>query len=92
MNLGEEARLDCGNNGRSPNVTWWFSLQSNSTWPPMLLGSGTGPTGELIFPEVNKSHRGLYWCQVTEDNVTRRSCGTYLRVRSEWRGRCPCRP
>lgn len=81
MNLGEEARLACGNNGRSPNVTWWFSLQSNNTWPPMLLGPGTGSAGELIFSKVNSSHRGLYWCQVTEQNITKRSCGTYLRVR-----------
>lgn len=83
MNLGEEARLTCENNARNPNITWWFSLQSNNTWPTILLGSGKGRTGELIFPEVNKSHGGLYWCQVVENDESKRSCGTYLRVRSE---------
>lgn len=83
VNLGEEARLTCENNGRNPNITWWFSLQSNNTWPPMPLGPGQGTTGQLFFPEVNKSHRGLYWCQVIENNILKRSCGTYLRVRSE---------
>ncbi|XP_031241568.1 B-cell antigen receptor complex-associated protein alpha chain [Mastomys coucha] len=81
VNLGEEARLTCENNARNPNITWWFSLQSNNTWPTMLLGSGKGRTGELIFPEVNKSHGGLYWCQVVENDESKRSCGTYLRVR-----------
>lgn len=83
VNFGEEARLICENNGKNPNITWWFSLQSNNSWPPVSLGSGSGPTGELIFSEVNKSHRGLYWCQVTENKESERSCGTYLRVRSE---------
>ncbi|XP_052025136.1 B-cell antigen receptor complex-associated protein alpha chain [Apodemus sylvaticus] len=81
VNLGEEVRLTCGNNGRNPNVTWFLSLQSNNTWPPMPVGPGKGPSGELIFSEVNKSHSGLYWCEVTEKNVTKRSCGTFLRVR-----------
>lgn len=83
VNLGEEAVLTCKNDGRNPNITWWFSLQSNSTWPPMPLGPGLGPMGKLIFPEVNKSHRGMYWCQVIESQVLKRSCGTYLRVRKQ---------
>lgn len=83
VNFGEEARLICENDGKNPNITWWFSLQSNNTWPPVSLGPGLGPTGELIFSEVNKSHRGLYWCQVMENSMLKRSCGTYLRVRSE---------
>lgn len=82
VNLGEEARLTCENNGRNPNITWWFSLQSNITWPPVPLGPGQGTTGQLFFPEVNKNHRGLYWCQVIENNILKRSCGTYLRVRN----------
>ncbi|XP_028637170.1 B-cell antigen receptor complex-associated protein alpha chain isoform X2 [Grammomys surdaster] len=74
VNFGEEARLICENNGKNPNITWWFSLQSNNTWPPVSLGPGLGRTGELIFSEVNKSHRGLYWCQVTENDISKRSC------------------
>lgn len=83
VNFGEEAHLTCENSGKNPNITWWFSLQSNITWPPVLVGSGKAGTGDLILSEVNKSHRGLYWCQVIDGNESKSSCGTYLRVRSE---------
>nr|XP_003423459.1 B-cell antigen receptor complex-associated protein alpha chain [Loxodonta africana] len=81
--VGNEAHLQCPNNGSNPNVTWWLILPGNytSTWPPMLLGSGEGPDGRLTIPQVNKSHGGIYQCRVQQDNKTWQSCGTYLRVR-----------
>ncbi|XP_066874552.1 B-cell antigen receptor complex-associated protein alpha chain [Kogia breviceps] len=81
VSIGEEVRLLCRHNGSNPNVTWWYVLQGNSTWPPMIELSSPGPKGELIIQQVNKSHRGMYRCQVNEGQKVWRSCGTYLRVR-----------
>ncbi|XP_037676618.1 B-cell antigen receptor complex-associated protein alpha chain [Choloepus didactylus] len=82
VNVGDEARLPCLHNGTRANVTWWFILQSNYTWPPVFKGEGQGDRGELTISQVNKSHGGLYQCWVKEENTSHtRSCGTYLRVR-----------
>ncbi|KAB0407296.1 hypothetical protein E2I00_010980 [Balaenoptera physalus] len=81
VSIGDEVRLLCRHNGSNPNVTWWRILQGNSTWPPMMELSSPGPKGELIIQQVNKSHRGMYRCQVKEGQKIQRSCGTYLRVR-----------
>ena len=87
--MGEQVRLQCPHNGSSnTNVTWWHVLQVNSSWPPVMYPGALGPKGELIIQQVNKSHRGMYRCQVTEGKKIQRSCGTYLRVRGE----CPSRP
>ncbi|XP_059941084.1 B-cell antigen receptor complex-associated protein alpha chain isoform X1 [Mesoplodon densirostris] len=80
VSIGDNVRLLCRHNGSNPNITWWRILQGNSTWPPMKL-SGPGPKGELIIQQVNKSHRGMYMCQVKEGQKVQCSCGTYLRVR-----------
>eukprot|EP00069_Balaena_mysticetus_P004541 bmy_17420T0 len=81
VSIGDEVRLLCRHNGSNPNVTWWRILQGNSTWPPMMELSSPGPKGELIIQQVNKSHRGMYRCEVKEGQKVQRSCGTYLRVR-----------
>ncbi|KAM4824937.1 B-cell antigen receptor complex-associated protein alpha chain [Thomomys bottae] len=78
---GEEARLFCLHNGSNANVTWWLVLQSNYSWPPVFLGLGRGPKGEWTIPKVNKSHGGIYQCRVEDKEISRYSCGTYLRVR-----------
>ena len=83
VSTGDEVRLLCRHNGSNPNVTWWRLLQGNSTWPPVMELSSPGPKGELIIQQVNKSHRGMYRCQVKEGQKIQRSCGTYLRVRGE---------
>ena len=89
VSVGEQVRLQCPHNGSSnTNVTWWHVLQVNSSWPPVMYPGALGPKGELIIQQVNKSHRGMYRCQVTEGKKIQRSCGTYLRVRGE----CPSRP
>ncbi|XP_004694206.1 PREDICTED: B-cell antigen receptor complex-associated protein alpha chain [Condylura cristata] len=81
VRLGEKAHLQCSHQASTPHsrpkVTWWITLQSNYSWPAKLLES---TDEELIIHQVNKSHRGLYHCQVEEGNQTQRSCGTYLRV------------
>ncbi|KAM5236374.1 B-cell antigen receptor complex-associated protein alpha chain [Ctenodactylus gundi] len=81
VSTGEEARLLCQNNGSSPNVTWWYILQGNYTWTPSFLGQSRGSRGEWIISKVNKSHGGIYRCQVEDGGKLRHSCGTYLRVR-----------
>ncbi|XP_007941141.1 B-cell antigen receptor complex-associated protein alpha chain [Orycteropus afer afer] len=81
VSVGDEARLLCPHNGSSPNVTWWLVLHGNYSWPPMFLGLGLGSEGELKIAQVNKSHGGIYQCQVEDGGKVRRSCGTYLRVR-----------
>ncbi|XP_020726784.1 B-cell antigen receptor complex-associated protein alpha chain [Odocoileus virginianus] len=82
VSVGEQVRLQCPHNGSSnTNVTWWHVLQVNSSWPPVMYHGALGPKGELIIQQVNKSHRGMYRCQVSEGKKTQRSCGTYLRVR-----------
>lgn len=89
VSVGEQVRLQCPHNGSSnTNVTWWHVLQVNSSWPPVMYPGALGPKGELIIQQVNKSHRGMYRCQVSEGKKMQRSCGTYLRVRGE----CPSRP
>ncbi|XP_048225237.1 B-cell antigen receptor complex-associated protein alpha chain [Perognathus longimembris pacificus] len=81
VSTGEEARLFCLHNGSNPNVTWWRILQSNHSWPSMFLGPGQGAQGEWTISKVNKSHGGIYQCQVEDKGMLRHSCGTYLRVR-----------
>ncbi|XP_051018539.1 B-cell antigen receptor complex-associated protein alpha chain isoform X1 [Acomys russatus] len=81
VNVGDDARLTCPHHGENTDVTWWYILHANYSWPPKLLGPGLGPTGEWVISKVNKSHRGMYRCQAKKDNITRQSCGTYLRVR-----------
>ncbi|XP_075393380.1 B-cell antigen receptor complex-associated protein alpha chain [Tenrec ecaudatus] len=78
--MGDDARLLCPHNGSNANVTWWIVLQGNASWPPMFLGLGQGPEGELTIPQVNRTHGGIYQCKVEDGSRTQRSCGTYLRV------------
>ncbi|XP_060042037.1 B-cell antigen receptor complex-associated protein alpha chain [Erinaceus europaeus] len=84
VKVGDEARLQClykdSKPGSQPKVTWWLALQSNQTWPPKRLDYDN-PKGELVISQANKSHGGMYFCRVEEDNKTQESCGTYLRVR-----------
>lgn len=88
VSVGEEVRLQCLHNGSNTNVTWWRVPQVNSSWPPVMHRGSLGAGGELIFKQVNKSHRGMYRCEVSDGKKIQRSCGTYLRVRGE----CPSRP
>lgn len=78
---GDEARLQCRNNGNNSKVTWWHILQGNYTWHPKFLGHTNGSEGEWIISNVNKSHGGIYRCRVEEKGTSLHSCGTYLRVR-----------
>lgn len=90
---GDEARLQCRNNGNNSKVTWWHILQGNYTWHPKFLGHTNGSEGEWIISNVNKSHGGIYRCRVEEKGTSLHSCGTYLRVRGEWlrtRSQLPC--
>lgn len=82
--VGEEARLPCllsvSRLSLRPNITWWRILQANSSvWPPQFHDWAQS-NGELWFPSVNKSHRGLYRCHLWENGSEWHSCGTYLRV------------
>ncbi|KAF3814652.1 B-cell antigen receptor complex-associated protein alpha chain isoform X1 [Mirounga leonina] len=91
VNLGETAELQCLHNGSKPdsilNVTWWRVIQGNGTWPDMFWSYGQKPHGELTIHMVNKSHIGMFRCQVEEKSPSHKvlsfqqSCGTYLRVR-----------
>ncbi|XP_008844662.1 B-cell antigen receptor complex-associated protein alpha chain [Nannospalax galili] len=82
VSMGDEVRFNCVHDGKTSNVTWWHILQGNHTWTPMFLGDGLGPKGgEWFISKVNKSHGGLYRCQVNDGTVLKHSCGTYLRVR-----------
>ncbi|XP_042774591.1 B-cell antigen receptor complex-associated protein alpha chain [Panthera leo] len=91
VSLGDTVHLQCLHNGSGSdstlNITWWRVLQGNATWPDILWSRGEGPNGELTISTVNKSHMGMYRCQVEEKvpnskspNILK-SCGTYLRVR-----------
>ena len=94
VSLGDTVHLQCLHNGSGPdstlNITWWRVLQGNATWPDIFWSHGEGPNGELTISTVNKSHMGMYRCQVEEKGPNskvlnfRQSCGTYLRVRGEW--------
>lgn len=79
VNTGSKAHLTCSHDGGTPNITWWRIVHGNLTGALVLVGEA--PRGELVISNVNKSHRGLYRCSVTENNVTKYSCGTYLLVR-----------
>uniref|UniRef100_A0A8C0M1Z0 B-cell antigen receptor complex-associated protein alpha chain n=2 Tax=Canis lupus familiaris TaxID=9615 RepID=A0A8C0M1Z0_CANLF len=105
VSLGETARLQCLHNrsrlSSKLNITWWRVLQGNATWPDIFLSYGKGPNGELTIDTVNKSHMGMYRCQVEEKDLNQKilssqqSCGTYLRVRGEcqpWCGSQATRP
>ncbi|KAB1273426.1 B-cell antigen receptor complex-associated protein alpha chain [Camelus dromedarius] len=82
VSVGDEVHLPCRHNGSSPNITWSRILQGNSLlWPLQIDPSNLGSKGELIIQQVNKSHKGIYRCEVTEGQNVQRSCGTYLRVR-----------
>ncbi|XP_002923983.1 B-cell antigen receptor complex-associated protein alpha chain [Ailuropoda melanoleuca] len=86
VSLGETVNLQCRYNrsrpDSTPNVTWWRILQGNATWPDIFWSYGQGPHGELTISTVNKSHIGMYRCQVEEKgHPVQKSCGTYLRVR-----------
>lgn len=81
VSVGDKVSLPCRHNSNSTNITWWRVPQGNSTWPPVMDLSELGPKGELIIQQVNKSHRGMYRCEVNEGQRIQRSCGTYLRVR-----------
>lgn len=84
--MGDEARLVCKHDGNKPNITWWYGFlyNSNISIPSVFMGSGQGLRGdELVIPNVNKSHGGLYRCKAEENGKRKFSCGTYLRVRSE---------
>uniref|UniRef100_A0A8C0KP57 B-cell antigen receptor complex-associated protein alpha chain n=1 Tax=Canis lupus dingo TaxID=286419 RepID=A0A8C0KP57_CANLU len=92
VSLGETARLQCLHNrsrlsSKLNTITWWRVLQGNATWPDIFLSYGKGPNGELTINTVNKSHMGMYRCQVEEKDLNQKilssqqSCGTYLRVR-----------
>ncbi|XP_068849356.1 B-cell antigen receptor complex-associated protein alpha chain isoform X1 [Capricornis sumatraensis] len=83
VSVGEEVRLQCIHNGSNSNtnVTWWHVLQGNSSWPPVMHLGSLGAGGELIIKQANKSHRGMYRCEVSDGKKMQRSCGTYLRVR-----------
>lgn len=89
VTLGDEARLLCLPNGSHPgnntSITWWRILLGNYTLkgPPRFEGHGEGPKGEMTISRVNKSHGGIYRCEVQHGNKTERSCGTYLIVRGE---------
>ncbi|XP_057568795.1 B-cell antigen receptor complex-associated protein alpha chain [Hippopotamus amphibius kiboko] len=82
VSVGDEARLPCEHSGGKGNlnITWFRVLQGNSSWPPVKLHWSQGPNNELIIQQVNKSHRGMYMCEVKEGQQTQHSCGTYLRV------------
>lgn len=86
VSVGDKVSLPCRHNSNSTNITWWRVPQGNSTWPPVMDLSELGPKGELIIQQVNKSHRGMYRCEVNEGQRIQRSCGTYLRVRGECLG------
>ncbi|XP_036264083.1 B-cell antigen receptor complex-associated protein alpha chain [Pipistrellus kuhlii] len=81
--VGEEARLPCLLNisllSSRPNITWWRIVQGNFTWPPQFHAWAES-NGELLFPSVNMSHRGLYRCHILENGVEWHSYGTYLHV------------
>ncbi|CAH7383384.1 B-cell antigen receptor complex-associated protein alpha chain [Phodopus roborovskii] len=83
VNIGDEARLTCKHDGRNPNITWFYNLQFNfnNSKTFVFVGPALGPSGELVIPNVNKSHKGIYTCQVKEHSTQQWSCGTYLRVR-----------
>lgn len=86
VNVGDEARLTCPHGGNDSEIKWWLVLQVNHSGPPALLDPQEGEwtisgAGELIIFKANKSHRGTYRCEVKQGNITRQSCGTYLRVR-----------
>nr|KAF6409293.1 CD79a molecule [Rousettus aegyptiacus] len=90
VTLGDEARLPCLPNGPHPgnntSIIWWRILHGNYTlkWPPKFEGRGEGPKGEMTIRSVNKSHRGIYRCEVRHENKTEHSCGTYLIVREPY--------
>lgn len=89
VKVGDEARIPCidrdketeSSNQPITNITWWLTLHSNHSWPPRYLGEGKGPKGELIIPQANKTHGGMYFCRVHQQGKMKDSCGTYLRVR-----------
>ncbi|XP_062033336.1 B-cell antigen receptor complex-associated protein alpha chain [Lepus europaeus] len=83
VSLGDEAKLLCENNGsNSANITWWRVGQGNCTWPRSYVGqASTENNGTWIIHKVEKSHSGMYQCSVTDGDMVRHSCGTYLRVR-----------
>ncbi|KAM6153640.1 B-cell antigen receptor complex-associated protein alpha chain [Erethizon dorsatum] len=78
---GDEARLQCLNNGSNSNITWWYILQGNYTWHPVFLGQAHDSKGDWVISKVNKSHGGMYRCRVEDNKTSLHSCGTYLRVR-----------
>lgn len=81
VNIGSKASLNCSHDGKTPHITWWRVVHGNLTEASVLMSQG--PVPMLSISNVNKSHRGLYRCSVTENNVTKHSCGTYLLVRGE---------
>ncbi|KFO33628.1 B-cell antigen receptor complex-associated protein alpha chain [Fukomys damarensis] len=81
VSTGDEAHLQCLNNGNNSNITWWHILQGNYTGIPVLVGHTHGQRGEWVIPNVNKSHGGMYRCRVEAGGTALHSCGTYLRVR-----------
>lgn len=87
VSIGANVSFLCRHNSsdprKHPNVTWLYNSKNNRLHD-QNIGKGKGPKGELNISLVNKSHVGLYRCEVSAGKEVWRSCGTYLRVLGEW--------
>lgn len=83
VSIGANVSFLCRHNSsdprKHPNVTWLYNSENNRLYA-QTIGKGKGPKGELNISLVNKSHVGLYRCEVSAGEEVWRSCGTYLRV------------
>lgn len=83
VSIGANVSFLCRHNSSDPrthsNVTWLYN-SGNNRLHSQKIRQGQGPKDVLNLSLVNKSHVGIYRCEVSTGKEVLRSCGTYLRV------------
>ncbi|XP_051018540.1 B-cell antigen receptor complex-associated protein alpha chain isoform X2 [Acomys russatus] len=87
VNVGDDARLTCPHHGENTDVTWWYILHANYSWPPKLLGPGLGPTVPVPRPFLDMGE-GTKNRIITAEGIILLFCavvpGTLLLFRKRW--------
>ncbi|XP_018410274.1 PREDICTED: B-cell antigen receptor complex-associated protein alpha chain [Nanorana parkeri] len=89
VNPGDDTTIVCNfmsEPEEKVEITWFLyqkvvDRSENNTWLYTNVSSLMDRTKDLQIKNVRKNQNGLYKCQLTVNNMTYGSCGTYLRVK-----------
>ncbi|XP_077312791.1 B-cell antigen receptor complex-associated protein alpha chain [Lithobates pipiens] len=89
VNPGDNTKIPCNYESQGEekvDITWLLyrkkeDRSENKIWSILEVYTLKDNTKDLQIKSVQTNQSGLYKCQVTANNISYSSCGTYLRVK-----------